>query len=301
MDYGPIWDWTDKYADEFSTLVTEKRKDIASKDKAKRKEAVQLLITARARQAIPLLIELLADPDAELRTLALRGIRVFNARKAIPQLVSNLQKTQDGEWAQELMKVLITFKDPLSLEAIQAIAQAKPGTLAFQPNSPAALVLRKKAIDLLGVMPTKQSVPVLLMVLENPFPELRQAANDALENITNQRGMRGAGTNKGQAKVREHWQTFWTLHQKETRTQWMVAGFRDSGFKKIQDELTNPSNIKELLKAITSSKDYLSLNAQWALNLISGRNDDPTLWDTKAAAAKNWRIWWERNSFKYKL
>ncbi len=146
----------------------------------------------------PLLIPLLSDPDLEVRTEVVHGIRALGVRDAVPALNERLSYEEDGIVQMLVVEALGELGDASLVPRLlpflgweggtRNVAQnaiCKLGDKSLVPTlidllgSPNANV-RGGAIDLLGTFADASSAPQVVGFLGDPDPLVRDAASSTL-------------------------------------------------------------------------------------------------------------------------
>jgi len=170
---------------------------LASPDAAIREKAgVALLSMARSEGADAVLMRLRSAPEPEVRASMVRAVEFTEDRRCFRALLDAV-KDPDDEVKRAAARALGRFSRPNEVQAVVDLIREPilmPGEVA--------LLLRT-----LGDGMFIQATPVLLAALDSPNADVRDAAGDALKNISGNRS--GAR--------REVWELWWDANRTTTR------------------------------------------------------------------------------------
>jgi HEAT repeat protein len=121
-----------------------------------------------ARETWPEIAKLVDDPDGDIRSHAVRTLAELGAKEAIPAILKRLEGSPiDPRWG-----------------AGQALAQLKSPEIVERLLGPFENVsARVMAIEALGAIGTKRVLPDLVRALEDPYPQVREAALGGLAKL----------------------------------------------------------------------------------------------------------------------
>jgi len=256
--------------------------------------------------------EYLTDPDAAIRAAAVRRLGILEGRS----FVSQIGKRLDDDSSEVRMAAARTLgmlgrgeKDlaarlkkeelvPVRLEIISALSDQSGSTVVKALSSiletPAQRILepglvideRALAADALANLEDSRGVKPLIATLEDAPDDLKERVAVALRKLTNHPF----------EAVEGPWEEWYKKEGKKRRTAWLVAGFRDAGYR--VDSMST-KYVWELCRAI-DGPDWVSFNAQRALMQISGK-EVPSLQWSRADASFYWRRWFERRARKFRM
>jgi HEAT repeat protein len=172
---------------------------LKSNDVIKRRVAVQELVTLRNSSAAPALITALSDPDAYVRTLAVRALG--NLRwSAAKESMSQALLTDTSPEVRQTAALSLRYLDDPEVHAVYEKALHDPvesvqltviKSLAYfkNPDSIPALMdmskdkspaVRKEALIALGEIRQSTALPVIKVGLHDPEPEVSSNVQQAL-------------------------------------------------------------------------------------------------------------------------
>lgn len=152
------------------------RTDLKSPDPMIRAKACERLGQLKDRNAVPLLIELLADTIAPVRLNAALALAKIKDEMAIPHLAQRAEKETLEEVVEGMMRAFFDF-GPAAIEPLIELS-----------NSLNPLV-RMGACQVLGKIGAHQAVEPLIRRLDDPDFNVRRAAIIALRRIGDHRGL----------------------------------------------------------------------------------------------------------------
>ncbi len=270
-------------------------------------------------------IEKLSTHDSSPLVRAAANRALGEIGKGYKTLRSNLAKEENANVSSEILWSLSSSHSKSNARAISTFLKTpRLGTL----NDSETIDLRSLAIDTLVEFESKLPVATLIKLVNSDDTEIAERAHRALCFLTNtdpttkakkikkkkvvkkskkqrkkkkrKRSRRKKKTKKipkiefkdkdGKRYTRgEIWEQWWNINKRKRRTQWLVDGFRHSGFDISK---LNIKNVWDITRSI-SGEDYTSYNAQRVLMKMTGRKVDSLSW-SKADASFNWRRWVER-------
>jgi hypothetical protein len=254
----------------------------------------------------------LTDPDAAIRAAAVRRLGLLEGRTYVSQIGKLLDDESSdvrmaaartlgmmGRGERDLATRLKTeVLVPVRLEIISALSDQNGSTVVNALSSlletPAertlepGLVIDERALaaDALANLEDSRGVKALIATLADAPDDLKERVAVALRKLTNHPFDAVEGL----------WQDWYKKEGKKRRTAWLVAGFRDAGYRV---DSVSTRYVWELCRAI-DGPDWVSFNAQRALMQIAGK-EVPSLQWSRADASFYWRRWFERRVRKFRM
>lgn len=269
-------------------------------------------------------IESLASDDKSALVRAAANRSLGEIKKGYKTLRANLAREENANVRSEILWSLSTSHSKSNARAISKFLD-KPqlGTL----NGSETIDLRRIAIDTLVEFESKLPVATLIKLVGSEDDEIAERAHRALCFLTNtdptvapkkikkqkkakrskkrrrkrsrksRRKKRSKKTLKVERKDKdgkphtrsEIWTQWWKINKRKKRKQWLVDGFRYSGFDISKLDI---KNVWDITRSI-SGDDFTSYNAQRTMMRMTGRRVNSLAW-SKADASFNWRRWVER-------
>lgn len=170
-----------------------------SPDAGRRRQACVLMARHHLLGGIPALEDATHDSSPEVRSTALNALRVLNGAKALPFLLSALEKDADStvRWqaaaeiealkAQDAYPVLVKAaddSDPMVragiVEALRGLQNSAAVPVIGRRISDSDVVVRRSAADALGRLGDPSAAGFLAKALRDPDPEVRRRSAKSL-------------------------------------------------------------------------------------------------------------------------
>ncbi len=199
-----------------------------------RAEGFLVISTLSLPFSLPSLVAIANRPAPDLgieRSRALEGLARLGSRQAwqaILQIARGketgndalrsyaillLGEKGDREFLPALLEFASTGSDPLRGDALRALGffrDARANRLLFDKLHSERTSDRVNAILGLKNLESKNAVPALLAMLNDPDPEARQVAHFALQRLTSQKiTLSATASRRESARVAEHWREWW--------------------------------------------------------------------------------------------
>ncbi len=241
-------------------------------------EALAALQSPQKRKAVPEVIKLLNDPDAEVVNAAIRSLTALNDKQAVEPIHALLNKPLFHTPA---AVALASFHDPRCVEPLRTFLTSKDTNV----------------IRALGRIKDRESVYPLIMLLEDPQESVRHAAADALGEMGDIRAIEPLGEamqndkrifySAGQALSRiKHPYSVWLLinaarSEDENYYFHRFGRIRDLGIAEDvgRSSFTWPLcsmgavAVEPLANALTDSSNHVRSLAAWVLHQLITRKD----------------------------
>ncbi len=224
---------------------------------------------------------LLQDRSTEAEAVARQGLRQTESVEPFLALAAAVRLRQDGRFTEELLRALGSTRPAIRQSATEALAAlAGPEVVlrlqALAQDARVELPVRQAALAALGRNGRKAAALVLLDQLSNDDPTLRQAAADALAELT------------GQAFGLDipRWREWWERHKDMTEENWLEErlGYQTSRAHRLEGDLERArGQVIRLHQQL-----YARLPAADRLNYVQGLVDleDPAV----RALAVSWSV-----------
>ncbi len=142
----------------------------ASPDKKVRAKMLAALAKLHHPWILPILLEELADPSEKVRE---KVVRALGSWEELPlELLYSRLKNQPWYVKTAVLQVLAAKKTVASIPAIAATLD--------DPN----VEVRRQAADCLGKIGSKEALPLLVKLLKDSNPYVRQAATEAIQKTS---------------------------------------------------------------------------------------------------------------------
>lgn len=269
--YGATWPWVDPAREVLDARALELGEQALAG--AGRARALNALITARGRAAVPMLLPLLGDAGA--RDGVLRLIRATRATEAAGALGERLQATTDAGAQDALVATLASLGHRAAgpLSSFVARSDATSGAVV-------------RSLGALGSLGDASVVPRLVTLVGSSDRAISDAAQGALARITNHEEPAGSRSGAGD-KGGDGWSRWWEAHRGGSRDAWVEEGFRQAGIPATG----YVKRVEALIKAVGSADSHVSWNAQRELAGLTGL--DLGARTDGRAAAKAWAEAWK--------
>lgn len=263
--YGATWPWVDTARED----LDQRARELASRALGGqgRAKALEALVTARARAAVPVVLSLLAEPGSQ--DAVLRLVRITRAVEAAPALGERLAAATRAQEQEALVATLGALEAAAPLAAFASRSDASPSALLA-------------AVRALGVAGDPVAVPALIALASSRDRALSEAAHVALGRLTNR-----TETSAGTSGSVDGWARWWQQSRGASRAEWVEAGFRRAGIPTGG----YVDRVEALLRAVGSTEPHLSWNAQRELAGLTGL-DLGARSDARAAASA-WTAAWK--------
>ena len=212
----------------------------------------------------------LRDPDARVRRRAACSLVDLRARDRWEALARAVREERDAEAAYELAWALAELAPRRAPAALQGLLDSTALLTSGRP-------LRAEVAALLGDTSQATAVPRLLDLLLDPHPEVGHAAGVALARVANL----DLGVDY------DLWRSWWRTHARETRAEWVAAGFRAVGL--AVEGPVGRRHVPVLVGAVGSPEPHLSENARRELMRVTRVRDAKQLMWPPRDAEWYWR------------
>jgi HEAT repeat protein len=128
-----------------------------------------------------------------------------------------LGEDADPVYLPALLRLATQGAESLRDDALRALGffrDPRANRLLFEKLHSTQTVERVNAILGLRNLESKDAIPALLAMLDDPEPEVRQVANFALQNLTGEKFQAGGGASPQAARaLARRWQAWWRTHE----------------------------------------------------------------------------------------
>jgi HEAT repeat len=128
-----------------------------------------------------------------------------------------LGENADSAYLPALMALATQGAESLRDDALRSLGffhDPRANGLLFEKLHSTQTVERVNAILGLRNLESKDAIPALLAMLDDPEPEVRQVANFALQNLTGEKFQAGGGASPQAARaLARRWQAWWRTHE----------------------------------------------------------------------------------------
>lgn len=294
-DYAPYWAWVDSYEKDVERHVRELAKQLTSPRPKVRKAALVNLRRVGARQTAAAAARLLHDPDADVRSEALRTVLALAAQRAPSMLTTALTDANRPGWALRVMRTLGNLPSPLPAKLLERV-MADPARALRRLEKTSLDVLgelRVAAVAALGRAGRQQSAKKLIDALKDENASVREAAAEALPYVTNHDfgGRWGAkASEKRRARQTAKWESWLKKNLQDSWDQWRRQGFERKGFR-FKRKMVSKQSIPILIRALERKEPYLRHNARMVLAKLVGEETAQHC----NTSYRCWRRWWRKS------
>jgi penicillin-insensitive murein endopeptidase len=294
LDHGPFWAWVDRGDAGFEERVTDLVRAMEVADERVRIKAIRTLADLRARSAVTALLAALDDRSEEVREASLRALRTIGDPAALPGMLARLARTRDPEFAARLFSAALALPTQQVLDIARGFLATPERYLDEGVAATDPVAFRTITARVLARYGRTEVIPELLKLLTSPSAELRQAAHDALIEVTNATPKTPAPTTRdGAARAVAAWQSLWDKHRGDGWADWLRRGFEGAGYR-FTAPLSDPRSIETLIQATADARPHIARNAVRLLSDLTGHVVDPRSRPPKRQQ-RHWRYWWSRN------
>ena len=189
-----------------SGLIDELLNSLVNPDPDVRIAAAQLCGALRLTDAVPWLDEMLRDPNPKVRDAAIRALGHLGGRRAVEVLISAVDRFPQARLAIELSRAASDLdiegllRQPVSVQAAVAAVLAcglrkdrfrVPALVGIASDVRWPTEVRAAACRALAIMDDPSSLAVLSRLIDDPHPEVHQAAAKAHHRSRNAAGRLG--------------------------------------------------------------------------------------------------------------
>lgn len=262
------------HADSLRTAVQAASEALKAEDPlAQRNGALRLALLGDASQ-VSVLTDLLKAPEASVRAAAVRALSEL--QKGAREIGEHLAVEEDPHVRLEILASLANYRLPATQDVL--LTMVREGKV----HSVGDWVVDERAVAAGALMYLEDGSPVKSLVATLPVID-ENAQREVMYAL-------GFLTNQSWTDVAQ-WQDWYDTHAKKTRDEWLVTGFRETGYE-VKDLTKN--SVWELCRAV-SGPDHISVNAQRVLMRLSKTDVPSTTW-SKYDASFHWRRWFERRT-----